>query len=206
MADPKQLEVEVKFLVRDLTAVRRRLLERGAIVTKERVFERNLRFDTPDRSLQTQDKLLRLRQDTAVTVTFKGMTDAQAGSEARVREELEFEAGDFDTVALLFRRLGFEPVQTYEKYRETFALDDVEVVLDEMPYGGFVELEGAEADLKTAAADLGLNWQRRILANYLALMADLKVHHDLPFDDLTFANFENLSASVADLLPYASEE
>lgn len=206
MGSREQLEVEVKFLVRDLTAVRRRLLDLGATVTKERVFERNLRFDTSGQSLRSQDKLLRLRQDTAVTVTFKGMTDAQAGSEARVREELEFEADDFDIVALVFRRLGFQPVQTYEKYRETFALDDVEVVLDEMPYGDFVELEGEEADLKTAVVDLGLNWQQRILANYLALMADLKAHHDLPFDDLTFANFENLSASVADLLPYASEE
>lgn len=192
----------MKFLVADLTAVRRRLLSLGAAMTKERVFERNVRLDTPDESLLAQWQLLRLRQDTAVTLTFKGQSAQQQGSEARVREELEVTVSDFDTALLIFRRLGFAPVQTYEKYRETFALDGVEVVLDELPYGSFVELEGAEADLKTAAAALNLDWQQRILTNYLALMGQLKAHHNLPFNDLTFANFKNVGASMADLLPY----
>ena len=48
---------------------------------------------------------------------------------------------------------------------------------------------------------LNLNWQKRILGNYLGLMAQLKAHHNLPFNDLTFANFSNLPISIADILP-----
>jgi len=30
----------------------------------------------------------------------------------------------------------------YEKYRTTFTIGSLEVVLDELPYGNFVEIEG----------------------------------------------------------------
>jgi len=200
MAD-RNLEVEVKFLVGSLTAVRARLISLNATLKKARVFERNVRFDTPDEALRYELKLLRLRQDTAVKVTFKGPTAEDLTSEAKVREELEMEVSDFETAAAIFERLGFAPMQVYEKFRETWQLDSVEVVLDEMPYGDFVELEGDEAAIKTAAAQLNLDWHKRSLSNYLALMGDLKAHHNLDFDDLTFANFENITASAADILP-----
>jgi adenylate cyclase class 2 len=110
------------------------------------------------------------------------------------------EVGDFETAVLIFQRLGFAPVQVYEKYRETFQLGDVEVVLDEMPFGNFVELEGSESGIRTAVAALGLDWNQRLTTNYLAIMAQLKIRYNLPFDDITFANFENLSVSAADVL------
>lgn len=195
------LEVEVKFLVADLTAVRHQLLLVGATVSKPRVFERNLRLDTLDEQLLHKQQLLRVRQDTAVTITFKSEPLHLPQSEAKIREEIEFTANDADTAVLLFQRLGYIPVQVYEKYRETFQWGDVEVVLDELPFGSFVELEGAESDIKTAAAKLNLDWNGRVLANYLGLMAQLQAHHNLPFSDLTFANFQGLPYSAADILP-----
>ena len=53
------LEVEVKFFVPDLAAVRARLLALGALVVRARVFERNVRFDTEDGVLQERWQLLR---------------------------------------------------------------------------------------------------------------------------------------------------
>lgn len=203
MGSPSNLEVEVKFLVADLTAVRTQLLTLGATLHKPRVFERNLRLDTADEQLLDRLQLLRLRQDTAVRLTFKGPSAAQAGSEAKVREELEIELDDFDTAVAIFQRLGFAPVQTYEKYRETFRLGELEIVLDEMPFGDFIELEGPETAIKSTAAALNLDWSKRLLTNYLALMERIRVHHNLPFRDLTFANFEAAPYRIADLLESA---
>jgi len=194
------LEVEGKFFVPDLAIVRARLLALGAMVVRARVFERNVRFDTEDGGLQERWQLLRLREDTAVTLTFKGDPQKAVESEARVCEELEVQVSDFDMMRLIFARLGLLPAQSYEKYREAFSLGDVEVVLDELPYGNFVELEGAEVDLKTAVSLLGLDWNKRILINYLGLMQQLQEKHNFPFDDLTFANFADKSFSIADLL------
>ena len=194
------LEVEVKFLVDDLAGWRDRLLAAGAVLVKPRVYEQNVRLDTADQALLQKWQLLRLRQDTAVRLTFKGPVPEDVVSEAKVREELEVTVGDFDTAVLIFERLGFAPVQVYEKYRETFQLVGVEVVLDEMPFGNFLELEGSEVGIRTAAAILGLDWDKRLTTNYLAIMAQLKARYDLPFDDITFANFENVTVSVAQVL------
>ena len=196
----ENLEVEVKFFVPELAAFRQRLLAAGAELAKPRVFERNVAFDTADSQLYQSRSLLRLRQDTAVTLTYKGESEQQSQSEAKVREELEVQVSDFDTLAKILQRLGFVPAVVYEKYRETFHWQDVEIVLDELPYGNFVEFEGEEGGIKTAVTHLNLNWADRLVTNYLALMAQLKAHHNLPFNDLTFANFTGLDVSIADVL------
>lgn len=194
----QELEIEVKFLVEDLAAVRQRLLALGATLHKPRVYENNIRFDTPWDGLQMQGKLLRLRQDAAARLTYKGEPQTAVDSEARVREELEIEVGDFRTTLDLLQRVGFEPKQRYEKYRETFTFGRVEVVLDEMPFGDFVELEGDDSDIRVSAAALDLDWERRILANYLAIMAGLRERFGLAFDDLTFENFAGTDVSALD--------
>ena len=185
----------------ELAAFRQRLLAAGAIQTKPRVFERNVRFDTADERLYKELSLLRLRQDTAVTLTFKHTPKDLPPSEAKVREELEVQVSNFDILTEIFQRLGFAPMQVYEKYRETFQWQNVEIVLDELPYGNFVEFEGEEQGIKTAVAHLNLNWSDRLVTNYLALMAQLKAHHNLPFNDLTFANFTDPNISIAHILP-----
>lgn len=185
------LEIEVKFLVRDLPRLRERLTAVGAVLERPRVYERNARYDTPDGALLASAVLLRLRQDTRHTLTYKGEPPelVERSGHARVREEIEFEVSDGAAADLVLRRLGFAPVQVYEKYREAFVVGDVEVVLDELPFGDFVELEGPEADLQPLAEQLGLNWEQRILANYLGLLHGFNTLYGLQIPDLTFAAF-----------------
>ncbi|MCA9979348.1 MAG: class IV adenylate cyclase [Anaerolineales bacterium] len=193
------LEVEAKFHVRDLTAVRERLLAVGEL-KKGRVYERNVVYDTAVGTLRHNEQLLRLRQDEDVRLTFKGpAVAAQAQSEAKVREEIEVHLSDFDDMAQILGKLGFLPAITYEKYRETFMVGAVEVVLDELPYGDFVELEGPDEALRAVAEQLGLNWSRRLITNYLAMLAEVRAAHDLSFTDLTFENFVSVAVDGAAL-------
>ncbi len=200
MSQAGNLEVEVKFLVSDLQAVRARLAAAGARPVKPRLYEHNVRFDDDDGTLLQRGQLLRLRQDDGARLTFKGPALAGQASEAKVREELETTVGDFETVAEILQRLGFKPQQVYEKYRQTFVLGHVEAVLDELPFGNFVELEGDEEQIRAAAQALELPWSSRILDNYLLLMARVKAYYGLPFDDLTFANFAGIEVSLAEAL------
>ena len=196
----KHLEIEVKFLLPDLSRFRKHLIDAGAELIAPRIYERNVRYDTAWQSLRLQGKLLRLRQDKAAILTFKGPAQEAVNSEARVREELEINVSDFDTLAAILKRIGLEPVQVYEKYRETFQLGMVEIVIDQMPFGDFTELEGEELDIKNTARQLGLDWRERILANYLALMDQAKVYYQLDFDDLIFDNFTGLDVSMAEVI------
>jgi len=194
-----RLEVEVKFIVSDLADLRQRLLAAGGEQVRPRIFERNVRFDTPGETLRTRFQLLRLRQDDRVRLTFKGPVD-NTTSEAKVREEIEVEVADFGTMGTILKRVGFVAHQVYEKYRETFRLGEVEVVLDELPFGDFVELEGAEAAIRAAAGRLGLAWEERVLINYLGLFSLLRERYTLSFADLTFENFADLEITASDLL------
>ena len=202
MTDNKttNLEVEVKFLVADLAAMRQRIEAAGGVLHRGRVYERNIRYDNAWQGLMRQDKLLRLRQDSRNVITFKGPAQNVDVAQVKIREELEIEVNDFDTAAAILQRLGFEPVQVYEKYRETFQLGPVEVVLDELPFGNFMELEGEEGEIVAAAARLGLDWEQRILANYLYLLSLVNTHYSLAIADLTFANFAGLNISMPDVL------
>jgi adenylate cyclase class 2 len=199
MSDDR-LEVEVKFYVPELGDFRQRLLGAGASLRHPRTYERNVRFDNAWEGLRRRGELLRLRQDAAARLTFKGVPLESGSVEVKVREELEVEVSDFATLAAILERLGFSARQLYEKYRESFSFAGVEVLLDEMPFGNFIELEGDAEAIRAAADRLGLDWSRRIVDNYLALMGRLIAHHALPFEDITFANFATVSVSVADIL------
>lgn len=199
----KNLEIEVKFLVRELVPIRQKLIDLEAKLKKDRVYERNIRFDNAWDGLMLQRKLLRLRQDTRARLTYKGESEQPVESEARIRKELEMEVEDFETAVAILELVGFEQKQIYEKYRETFELGQVEVVLDEMPFGDFVELEGEENDIRETARVLGLNWSNRILDNYLTIMDQLKNEHHLPFNDLTFDNFSQNEISASSILEFS---
>ena len=195
----EHLEIEVKFILSDRTGFREILLGAGVKEVSPRTFEKNVRFDTPRQDLLLQGKLLRLRHDRLNRLTFKGESPRELESEARVQEELEVTVDDFEQMVLILERVGFQQSQIYEKYRETFQLGEVEIVIDEMPFGDFVELEGNEEDIRAASGELGLDWTDRILDNYLALMANVKDKYKLSFNDLTFENFSGLDIPIENL-------
>ncbi len=188
-------EIEAKFYLRHLALVRRRLLALGGRLLVSRQLERNLRFDTPQGALTAAGQVLRLRQDSQIMLTYKRRLSGEE------RQEIEVEVDDLAASQALLEALGFRIFARYEKYRETFQLGPVKVMLDEMPYGCFVEVEGPTLQaVARAAADLGLEWERRIEASYMELFERLRRRLDLPFRDATFANFQgHPSASAEDL-------
>jgi adenylate cyclase class 2 len=193
------LEVEVKFYVMDSELINLRLVALGATAWPE-VFETNICFDDSEHTLKASGKLLRLRQDGACRLTYK-CPPAQDDPECKVFKELEVEMSDFDAIAGILQALGYHPVQIYEKRRQTFAWRDVAFCLDVMPFGTFLEIEGPKQSIKEAARQLGLAWKDRILSNYLAIFEVLRNRFGLPFNNVTFADFEKHPVDIVPLLP-----
>lgn len=191
-------EIEVKFLVHSLERLASRLQDLGARLVQPRAHERNLRFDRPDASLRLARQVLRLRQDDAARLTFKGPGQNLDGIYAR--QEIEFVVEDFDKARDFLQALGYQPVMFYEKYRTTYALGGALVMLDEMPYGDFVEIEGESAAAIHALADqLGLDQSRNICASYAALFDQVRQSLGLNFTDLSFDNFRGIGVPPAAL-------
>lgn len=190
MADNLQ-ELEVKFWVKDLSKLRARLHSLGACLHSERIHETNLRFDTPEYSLQNSFQVLRLRRDRRVRLTYKGPSQNQGG--ARLRTEIEIEVSDFELTQRLLHALGYRVSSTYEKYRTTYHLRRTEIVLDELPYGDFVELEGTHPeDLHALSDQLGLAWEYRVPLSYLALFDSLRPLLNITTYNLSFETFAGI--------------
>ena len=190
-------EIEVKFFVDDLEEIARRVADAGGEFAISRVLEVNLRFDKPDRSLTHAMQVLRLRKDFKSRLTFKG--PAQGDKSVSVRQEIEFEVSSFENARQFLEALGYEMYLLYEKYRTTYTLRNVIVVLDEMPYGNFVEIEGPDAlSIKEVAADLKLNWNARCTESYTLLFRQLKERYGLEGKQLSFEDFEGLHFSAED--------
>lgn len=185
-------EVEIKLHVRDLDAVRRALESLGAHLKTPRVYERNVRYDDDRRTLSRQQRVLRLRQDERARLTYKDDTSGDGGGDARSRFEAEVEVSDFEAMATIIDRLGFHPYMVYEKYRTTYTLDDAEIVLDEMPFGSFVEIEGEAETINAIRQRLGLGDATAYKVGYTALFDRVREHLGLGFTDLTFRNFEGI--------------
>lgn len=192
-------EIEAKFYLQDLDQMRTRLQKLEARLVHDRVFEENLRFDLPDGGLRAKGSVLRLRRDDEFRLTYKGAQTNTKGVLSRT--EIEFAVDDFDMAERFLEALGYQVIVAYEKFRTTFALSDtVHVMLDELPYGNFVEIEAETVESVHAAADsLGLTRSKAIGKSYHALFEHAKKELELIFRDLTFENFEGIAVHAAQL-------
>ena len=194
----EKLEFEVKFFLPDIQLLRQNILNLGAR-SQGRFFEKNLRFEDANKTLKGKKCLLRLRHDQKTTLTFKS-TPPEGSDQFKVLNELEVEVSDFPVMNDILESLGFHCEQIYEKWRETLIIGNTQFCLDAMPYGNFLEIEGATKDINQYAQDLGLQWGKRILSNYLEVFEILRKKLDLKFTDLTFENFKEINLDLQDYL------
>jgi len=190
----QNLEIEVKFYLANIAGMRNKILKLGAR-SKGRLFETNILYEDENHSLIKKKSLLRLRQDEKTTFTLKSSPPVKS-KDFKIVNELEIEVSDFAIMDQILKTLGFHPEQKYEKWRETFILNQTVFCLDNMPYGDFLEIEGWEKDIRHYASKFGLNWQNRIIFSYLAIFEMMRKNLNLDFNDLTFNNFETVDADA----------
>jgi adenylate cyclase class 2 len=164
------------------------------------VYEKNIRYEDAAKQLTKSGRVLRLRQDARTRLTFKEPAESigQAlSSGISSRHEFEVTISDFETMDIILHKLGFHASWIYEKYRTTYELGECEVVLDELPMGNFVEIEGSVEAIEAAIVELELANARRIVGSYSALFFQARERLDLPMHNLTFAAFEKVTIPLA---------
>lgn len=195
MAGNDYLESEIKLYVPDLEQVKEKLESLGAERLAARVYERNVRYDNSDYTLTADDIVLRLRQDTKARLTYKESLD-QRDTNVNTRFEAEVEVSDFQAMEVILERLGYFPYVIYEKFRATYELYGAEVVLDEMPYGDFVEIEGEPDVVMRVVNALALQDMPNFRANYLTLFDRVRENLNLDVQNLTFDSFADVQVPL----------
>jgi adenylate cyclase, class 2 len=209
------IETEVKIYLGQPTGTHNLLARVAAQIgflggeqSGNRLHERNSRYEDSEQGLGKAEKTLRLRQNGAdgpVILTYKeplaGIALANADSLATSRLELEVEVSDYATAEQILAKLGYHTAWHYEKYRTTYQLDNCEVVLDELPYGLFLEAEGEATAIEEALAALGPALPAtamRASLNYSNLFFALKQRLGLQARDLSFVGFSQQDPAELD--------
>ncbi len=191
-------ETEAKFYVQDLKRLEARLRKLRARRVQPRVLEMNIRFDLPDARLRAEGRVLRLRRDTDARLTYKGASKKEEG--ILNREEIEFVVDNFEKARQFLEALGYQKLIYYEKYRTTYELDKTLIMLDELPYGRFIEIEGEDIlSIRGVADQLALNWETAVATSYVVLFERIQKALKLSFSDISFANFAGINVDATDL-------
>ncbi len=189
-----QLEIEVKFILDDPDALRSNLLRLGAVSHGKHV-ETNIRLDDDQGSLSERLAVLRVRRITTpdrTTDILTVKTPAQSSDpDISARQEIEMPVGSGPDMIAALDVLGYRPYLSYEKRREVYSLDDVEVVLDELPFGWFVELEGAAEAIRPLAGRLGFDLADGIQLSYTECCQIVRQKLGLPTNEMTFESLKD---------------
>jgi adenylate cyclase, class 2 len=152
-------EVEVKYRAVDHDHLVRQLVEKGAVAAGP-VKQEDIYLSHPARDFAQTNEAFRIRRLGADNrITYKG---PRRSGLTKTREEIEIPVAEgneqFGRLLRLFENLGFRPVATIRKRRETFHLmfheHKLEIALDLADgLGAFAEIEAfasGEADLPRA--------------------------------------------------------
>lgn len=105
-------------------------------------------------SLDEQSAALRVRKiENKTILTYK----RRIQNDSAVKNQIEHETvvDDANEIENIIECLGFEKALIYEKRRKSWKFRNVEIVLDELPFGLFMEIEGSEMDIAEAEMFLG---------------------------------------------------
>ena len=177
-------EIEIKFSVEGLRALRRRLRAAGFQLKTNRTHERNTLYDLPGGVLRARKELLRLRSyGSSWKITHKSGGKISRHSS---RVERETSVGDGKTMDAILRALGYKPSFRYEKFREEWSDGKGQVVVDHTPIGDFCEIEGPPRWIDATAKKLGVGRGEYITKNYATLFADWKNENQSEAAEMTF--------------------
>lgn len=136
-------------------------------------------------ALDPGESVLRLRRvgETAILTYKKRFVTTSAIKHQR---EYETKVSDAEALDSILQALGFSPTLIYEKRRMTWELDAAEIVIDELPFGLFMEIEASEADIQEVERKLAITDLKAEHATY----PTLTLEHGRRFGGLVEARFD----------------
>ena len=162
---PIEIEKKYRLSKEQRSQILRRLRELGATHQKEE-FEENILY--AGEGIDGGRAVLRLRRvGNRATLTFKKRFPSNSAIKRQLEEETE--VSNADAVESILQALGYRVSLVYEKRRLTWNLDETEIVVDDLPFGLFMEIEGLEPDISNVESKLGAELLEAVEETYPAL-------------------------------------
>jgi len=161
------IEIEKKYR---LTPKQRREIERRLrelpVISSELEHEENTIYrggplDQPGRALRLR------RVNGRAILTFKQRRPSS--SPIKHQEEQEVAVADADAMDRILGRLNFRPGLVYEKRRTRWEVGKAKVVIDELPFGLFMEIEAPVREIKRVERIIGAANLPAVMETYPSL-------------------------------------
>ena len=178
------IEIEKKYRLTDAQRemLHGRLAAVGATAQGEE-FEENTLY--AGHGLESGSRVLRLRRVGGRAILTYKERFASASAIKQQRED-ETRVEDGDALDAILGALGYRPALVYEKRRTTWNVADVEVVVDVLPFGLFMEIEGAENSINEVERMLEISEVEAEHASY----PELTARHGIKIEDRIEARFD----------------
>lgn len=196
-------EIEVKIKVEDKKEIQKRLKKLGWTI-KDLVFQKTFQNDTPDYSLRSKGIFPRTRLEScegkgrvssfAIKINPRGKFEGETPNDDYFRRtEYSIEIEDAAEMSRMLEILGFEDVRIWEKYRQIWENKnnkEVEITIDSLPFGDFLEIEGEEKSIEEMMKNLKIEKKERIpLPYWLVYKKWCRENKKTLKKEVTFDNF-----------------
>lgn len=177
-----EVEKKYRLTLEQRERLIQRLRESGAAALGDE-FEENTLY--AGGNLNLSRAVLRLRRVAGKAILAYKEREASESAIKRQRED-ETVVEDAQALDQIFSALGFRPALVYEKRRSTWRLKGAEVVVDELPFGLFAEIEADEKTIMEVEELLGLRDAEAEMATYPGLAR----RHGVKRGDVIEARFQ----------------
>jgi predicted adenylyl cyclase CyaB len=168
------IEIEKKYR---LTKLQRRAIEQRlremSLVPGELEHEENTIYRGG--MLERPGCALRLRRvNGRAKLTFKQRRPSK--SAIKYQDENEVAVADADAMAAILEALNLRPGLVYEKRRTRWQVGKAKVVIDELPFGLFMEIEASVKEIKRVEKLIGAESLPPVMETYPSLTRQLGEH------------------------------
>lgn len=168
-----EVEFEAKFYPVNKVETRNKLSEIGATCTHpERLMRRTMA--TKDKYPQLPCDYIRVRDEGDV-IRMSAKVHASSDGNLSDQKELDFLVSNFEKAVEMITIMGYKPEMYQETFRETWQIDDAEIVIDTWPgLKPYIEIEStSEARVRSVAESLGLSWNARRITSVIEIYAEI---------------------------------
>lgn len=179
------IEIELKFKIKDRRLIEEKLKNNFNFVQK--AFEVTEMYDNAQKDLFKIDARLRVREIIVLSdkkrfceLTYKKPLSREA---IKIEEEIKVVVDKYKELTVLLKRLGFVKVSSYERVRSTYHSGETEIVIDEFPFGDYLEIEGTEEAIKELAQQLGFKLNQNLTQSCDDIYAEIQQSLGKPIED-----------------------
>ena len=148
-----EYEVRYYFNTKELPNILNKLKKIDGITIQNRCYEKTSQFDHPNKNMSFYSKKIDGRFRVRVTkndivskckLSWKRRVPSTINGEVNKEEEVEINISydEYDNLLFIINNvLKMKNVESYERYRTIFINDEVEIAVDEYPFGIAIEVE-----------------------------------------------------------------